>query len=72
MSSSVLREIAGPLAACLLVAMVVAVTTPTFVDLGNLYNLVLQVSIVAIMAVGLDRRDPVGRHRSCRPARPSR
>ena len=47
MSSSVLRDIAGPLAACLLVAMVVAITTPTFADFGNLNNLVLQVSIVA-------------------------
>jgi ribose transport system permease protein len=52
MSKSVLREIAGPLVACLIVALVVALTTPTFIDLGNLNNLVLQVSIVAIMAVG--------------------
>ena len=63
MSGSV-REIAGPLAACLLVALVVALTTPTFVDLGNLNNLVLQVSIVAIMAVGSTDRHPLGRHRS--------
>jgi ribose transport system permease protein len=52
MSRSVLREIAGPLAACLIVALVVALTTPAFADFGNLNNLVLQVSIVAIMAVG--------------------
>jgi ribose transport system permease protein len=52
MSRSVRREIAGPLVACLIVALVVALTTPSFVDLGNLNNLVLQVSIVAIMAVG--------------------
>jgi ribose transport system permease protein len=52
MSSSILRDIAGPLAACLLVAMVVAIATPAFIDLGNLNNLVLQVSIVAVMAVG--------------------
>ena len=30
----------------------VAVTTPTFLDPGNLNNLVLQVSIVAIVAIG--------------------
>jgi ribose transport system permease protein len=52
MSRSVLREIAGPSAACLIVALVVGLTTPAFVDFGNLNNLVLQVSIVAIMAVG--------------------
>ena len=52
MNRSIWREIAGPFMACLLVALVVAATTPTFADLGNLNNLVLQVSIVAIVAVG--------------------
>lgn len=50
--SPVLKESIGPLAACLIVALVVAVTTPAFADLGNLNNLILQVSIVAIVAVG--------------------
>jgi ribose transport system permease protein len=52
MSGSPLREIAGPLVACLLVALLVGATTPTFLDPGNLNNLILQVSIVAIVAVG--------------------
>jgi ribose transport system permease protein len=52
MKGSWAREILGPLAAMLLVAVIVAVTTPTFLDLGNLRNLVLQVSIIAIVAVG--------------------
>ncbi|MFO1151738.1 MAG: ABC transporter permease [Alsobacter sp.] len=47
-----LREIAGPLAALLVVAALVAATTPAFRDAGNLSNLVLQVSIVAIVAIG--------------------
>lgn len=52
MKGSLLREIAGPLAAMLIVVALVAIATPTFRDLGNLNNLVLQVSIVAIVAVG--------------------
>jgi ribose transport system permease protein len=47
-----IREIAGPFAAMLLVALLVALTTRNFLDAGNLSNLVLQVSIVAIIAIG--------------------
>lgn len=42
----------APLSALLLVALVVALTTPRFLDSGNLSNLALQVSIVAIVAIG--------------------
>lgn len=52
MKGSLLREIAGPLTAMLIVIALVAIATPTFRDFGNLNNLVLQVSIVAIVAVG--------------------
>jgi ribose transport system permease protein len=52
MKGTTLREIAGPLAAMLIVMALVAVTTPSFRDLNNLNNLVLQVSIIAIVAVG--------------------
>jgi ribose transport system permease protein len=52
MKNSLLREIAGPLAAMLIVALLVALTTPNFLDGGNARNLILQVSIVAIVAVG--------------------
>jgi ribose transport system permease protein len=52
MRSSILREIAGPFLAMLLVALLVAATTSNFLDRGNLSNLILQVSIVAIIAIG--------------------
>ncbi len=52
MKNSILREIAGPLAALLIVALLVAATTQNFFDAGNARNLILQVSIVAIVAVG--------------------
>jgi ribose transport system permease protein len=52
MRSSILREIAGPFLAMLLVALLVAGTTANFLDRGNLSNLILQVSIVAIIAIG--------------------
>ena len=52
MRGSWAREILGPLIAMLLVAALVAATTPSFADLGNLKNLILQVSIIAIVAVG--------------------
>lgn len=42
----------GPLAALLVVAAVVALTTDRFLDPGNLANLAMQVSIVAIVAIG--------------------
>ncbi len=44
--------ILAPLLALLIVAVVTAVTTPRFLDTGNLSNLALQVSIVAIVAIG--------------------
>jgi ribose transport system permease protein len=44
--------IAGALSAMVLVALVVAATTNHFLDQGNLSNLALQVSIVAIVAIG--------------------
>jgi ribose transport system permease protein len=44
--------IAGALAAMILVAAAVAATTDRFLDEGNLANLALQVSIVAIVAIG--------------------
>ncbi len=44
--------IAGALGAMFLVAFVVALTTDRFIDAGNLSNLALQVSIVAIIAIG--------------------
>jgi ribose transport system permease protein len=52
MRSSILREIACPFLAMLLVALLVAGTTANFLDRGNLSNLILQVSIVAIIAIG--------------------
>ena len=52
MKAQTLREITGPLAAMLIVVALVALTTPSFRDLGNLNNLILQVSIIAIVAVG--------------------
>lgn len=42
----------GPLAALILVTIVVALTTNRFLDVGNISNLILQVSIVAIVAIG--------------------
>jgi ribose transport system permease protein len=44
--------IAGALGAMILVAAAVAATTDRFLDEGNLANLALQVSIVAIVAIG--------------------
>jgi ribose transport system permease protein len=52
MSRSILREIVGPFSAMLVVALLVAATTANFFDTGNLSNLILQVSIVAIIAIG--------------------
>lgn len=52
MRGSVWREILGPLVAMIIVAVIVAATTPAFDDFGNLRNLILQVSVVAIVAVG--------------------
>ncbi len=43
---------AGPLIALVVVAAAVALTTDRFLEAGNLSNLVLQVSIIAIVAIG--------------------
>jgi ribose transport system permease protein len=43
---------AGPLIALVVVATAVALTTQRFLEAGNLANLVLQVSIIAIVAIG--------------------
>jgi len=45
-------QLFGPLVAMLLVAAIVASTTDRFLDGGNLANLSLQVSIVALIAIG--------------------
>lgn len=45
-------QVIGPLAATMLVAILVAVTTERFLDVNNLRNLALQVSIVSLMAIG--------------------
>ena len=52
MRTTLIKEIVGPLAAMLIVAACVALTTASFRDSGNLNNLILQVAIVAIIAVG--------------------
>jgi ribose transport system permease protein len=52
MKQSILREITGPLSAMILVALLVAASTTNFLAWGNLSNLILQVSIVAIVAIG--------------------
>jgi ribose transport system permease protein len=45
-------QVIGPLAATILVAILVAVITERFLDVNNLRNLALQVSIVSLMAIG--------------------
>lgn len=56
MSSRPLRVVGtafiGPLAALLLSALVISLTTERFLDTRNLLNVSLQVSIIAIMAIG--------------------
>ncbi len=52
MNSLLRSPILAPLAALALVALVTSATTPRFMDPGNLSNLALQVSIVAIVAIG--------------------
>jgi ribose transport system permease protein len=46
------QSLIGPFAATLLVVVIVALTTDRFIDAGNLRNLALQVSIVALVAIG--------------------
>ena len=45
-------QLIGPFAAMVIVALVVALTTDRFLNPGNLSNLSLQVSIVALIAIG--------------------
>ncbi|WP_164659556.1 ABC transporter permease [Tropicibacter sp. Alg240-R139] len=45
-------QLIGPFAAMMIVALVVALTTERFLNPGNLSNLSLQVSIVALIAIG--------------------
>ena len=45
-------QLIGPFAAMLIVAVIVALTTERFLNPGNLSNLSLQVSIVALIAIG--------------------
>ncbi len=45
-------QLIGPFAALVLVALIVALTTDRFLNPGNLSNLSLQVSIVALIAIG--------------------
>jgi ribose transport system permease protein len=52
MSALFRSPVIAPLLALLLVVSVTALTTPRFLDAGNLSNLALQVSIVAIVAIG--------------------
>ena len=56
MSTRVFRlvtvSIAGPLVALVLSSVVIAMTTDRFLDVRNLENLSLQVSIVALIAIG--------------------
>ncbi|MCB1329192.1 MAG: ABC transporter permease [Maritimibacter sp.] len=46
------QEFFGPLVALLLIVLVVAVTTPTFLEPQNFRNIALQVSILSIVAIG--------------------
>lgn len=52
MKNSILKEISGPFAALVLVTILVGLTTDRFFNPGNISNLILQVSIVSIVAVG--------------------
>jgi len=45
-------QLIGPFAAMLIVAVIVSLTTDRFLSVGNLSNLSLQVSIVALIAIG--------------------
>ena len=45
-------QLIGPFAAIVIVALIVALTTDRFLNPGNLSNLFLQVSIVALIAIG--------------------
>ncbi|HEX6012114.1 MAG TPA: ABC transporter permease [Geminicoccaceae bacterium] len=51
-SGRLAQELIGPIVATTIVAALVALTTPRFLDPGNLGNLALQVSITALVAIG--------------------
>jgi len=46
------QEFFGPLMALAVIVAIVAITTPTFLDLQNFRNIALQVSILSIVAIG--------------------
>lgn len=46
------QEFFGPLLALLIISLIVAVTTPSFLDPQNFRNIALQVSILSIVAIG--------------------
>ena len=48
-------QLIGPFAAMVIVALIVALTTERFLNPGNLSNLSLQVSIVALIANRMSR-----------------
>lgn len=45
-------QIIGPFAAAMVVAILVTLTTERFLEVNNLGNLALQISIVSLMAIG--------------------
>lgn len=52
MKRRALAQFAGPLAALLLIALIVAATTPAFLDTDNFSNIALQVAVLSIVAIG--------------------
>lgn len=52
MKRSALTQFAGPVVALLLIASVVAVTTPSFLAAANFSNIALQVAVLSIVAMG--------------------
>lgn len=47
-----LAQFAGPLAALILIVLVLAVTTPSFLAVDNFRNIALQVAVLSIVAIG--------------------
>jgi ribose transport system permease protein len=52
MKRSSLAQFAGPAIALLLIALLVAVTTPSFLSLDNFRNIALQVAVLSVVAMG--------------------
>jgi ribose transport system permease protein len=52
MKRSALTQFAGPVAALVLIAVVVAATTPSFMAAENFRNIVLQAAVLSIVAIG--------------------